>query len=274
MNPTPRVMALQDISGFGRCSMTIALPVLSVMGCQCCPLPTAWLSTHTAFPDNTFLDMTGEARAAAAHWRALKLSFDGIYSGFLGSEEQLGLVARCIADFRGAETVVLVDPVMGDHGKVYRTYTPALCAGMAGLAELADVITPNLTEAALLLGLSPDARPSGPRELEEWALRLSMGGRRQVALTGVSPQPGLTGALCLSGEAPEWVTCPEVPAACHGTGDLFASVLLGGLLKGENLAAAARRAVEFSALCIRRTMDAGTPPLYGVEFEGLLNRLV
>jgi len=273
MNPTPRVILLQDISGFGRCSATIALPVLSAMGCQCCPLPTAYLSTHTAFPENTFLDMTGAVEEAAAHWKSLELRFDGIYSGFLGSERQVELALRCLSDFRGAETVTLIDPVMGDHGKTYRTCTPALCAGMARLASQAGLITPNLTEAALLLGLAPDARPAGPRELEDWAARLSLDGRRQVVVTGAGPEPGLTGALCLDGRGPVWVSAPREPARLHGTGDLFASVLLGGLLRRKPLPAAVRKAVDFTALCVRHTAQAGTPPLYGVEFEGLLGEL-
>ena len=274
MLPTPRAMVLQDISGFGRCSMTIALPVLAAMGCQCCPLPTAYLSTHTAFEGNTFLDMTGAVAGAAAHWKAMGLTFDGIYSGFLGSERQLELVFRCISDFQGPETVTLVDPVLGDHGKAYRTCTPALCAGMAGLAARAQVITPNLTEAAILLGLAPEVRPSGPAEVESWAARLSSDGKRQVVITGVSPEPGLTGALCLSPAGLQWVTAPQVPAQFHGTGDLFASVLLGGLLRQAPLAAATRRAVDFTALCVRHTMEAATPPKYGVEFEGLLGYLL
>jgi pyridoxine kinase len=267
-------MVLQDISGFGRCSMTIALPVLSAMGCQCCPLPTAYLSTHTGFDGNTFLDMTQAVEDAAAHWKAMELDFDGIYSGFLGSERQVELVARCLSDFQGRETVILIDPVMGDHGKLYRTYTPALCAGMSDLAAKAQVITPNLTEAALLLGLAPNARPNGPKELEAWAARLSLDGHRQVVITGVSPEPGLTGALCLDGQGLSWVTCPEEPVQFHGTGDLFASVLLGSLLRRNPLTIAARQAVNFTALCIRHTAEAATPPAYGVEFEGLLGQLL
>ena len=156
---TPRVAAIHDMSGFGRCSLTVAIPVLSAMGVQCCPLPTAFLSTHTGgFTGFTFLDMTEEMPKIAAHWQSLNLRFDAIYSGFLASERQIGIVSDFVRTFRRPDTLVVIDPVMGDDGKAYQTYTPALCSGMARLAELADVITPNLTEAAFLLGRSYDHR--------------------------------------------------------------------------------------------------------------------
>ena len=140
------------MSGYGRCSLTVAIPILSAMGIQCCPLPTAFLSTHTGgFTDFTFLDMTDEMPKIARHWKSLGLRFDAVY-GFLGSARQITIVEDFIRDFRG-DGVVVVDPVMGDGGEVYRTYTPEMCAGMAQLARQADVITPNLTEAALLLGV-------------------------------------------------------------------------------------------------------------------------
>ena len=158
---TPCVAAIHDMSGFGRCSLTVAIPILSAMGVQCCPLPTAFLSTHTGgFEGFTFLDMTDEMPKAARHWKSLGLHFSAVYSGFLGSARQITIVADIIRDFRG-DGVVVVDPVMGDGGAVYRTYTPEMCAGMTHLAEQADVITPNLTEAALLLGIPYEKLPTG-----------------------------------------------------------------------------------------------------------------
>ena len=152
--PTPRVAAIHDMSGFGRCSLTVAIPVLSAMGVQCCPLPTAYLSTHTGgFTGYTFLDMTDELPKTAAHWAELGIHFDAVYTGFMGSEAQMDLAADFVRTFRrDRSTIFICDPVMGDHGKIYKTYTPAMCAGMTRLVELADVIVPNLTEAAVLLG--------------------------------------------------------------------------------------------------------------------------
>ena len=144
---TPRVAAIHDMSGFGRCSLTVAIPILSAMGVQCCPLPTAFLSTHTGgFEGFTFLDMTDEMSKVADHWASLGLTFQAVYSGFLGSERQIGVVENFICRFRGPDTVVVVDPVMGDYGRVYQTYTAAMCSGMARLAELADVIVTPGTE--------------------------------------------------------------------------------------------------------------------------------
>lgn len=195
--PTPRIAAIHDLSGFGRCSLTVILPILSAMGLQCCPVPTAFLSTHTGgFEGFTFLDMTEEMPKVANHWNTLGLDFQAIYSGFLGSERQIHIVEDFIRTFRRKDTVVVVDPVMGDHGEVYKTYTPAMCAGMAQLAAQADVITPNLTEAALLLGIPYETLSADEAGCRSIAEQLSMDGRRSVVLTGASTAPDRTGAVC------------------------------------------------------------------------------
>lgn len=269
---TPRVAAIHDLSGFGRCSLTVAIPVLSAMGVQCCPLPTAFLSTHTGgFEGFTFLDMTDEMPKVAAHWHSLGLRFDAIYSGFLGSERQIAMVEEFFTVFRRRSTVVVVDPVMGDGGKIYRTYTPAMCAGMARLAERADIITPNYTEAALLLGVPYEALPT-PEETVE---RLSMDGRRSVVLTGVSLRPGQTGAMCFDAATgrTEPVQTAFVAHEFHGTGDVFASVLTGALMRGRCLAEAAAQAAEFVRACAERTAEEGTSVREGVDFEPLLGLL-
>jgi len=280
---TPRAAVIHDLSGFGRCSLTEVIPILSVMGIQCCPLPTAFLSTHTGgFTGFTFLDMTEELPRVSAHWKSLSLQFQAIYSGFLGSERQIGIVADFIRDFRGPNTLVVVDPVMGDDGKAYQTYTPAMCSGMARLAELADVITPNLTEAAFLLGRDYGDLLNGGRALhDEAALRrlaedLSLGGKRSVALTGAALAPGQTGAMCFdarTGEA-EAVQAEFVAHPLHGTGDIFASVLTGALVRGESLRQGAALAVDFIHACAVRTVAQGLSLREGVDFEPLLGRLI
>ena len=273
---TPRVAAIHDLSGFGRCSLTVALPILSAMGVQCCPLPTAFLSTHTGgFEGFTFLDMTDEMPKVAAHWKTLDLGFQAIYSGFLGSERQIGIVENFIRDFRRENTVVVVDPVMGDHGAVYQTYTPAMCTGTARLAEMADVITPNLTESALLLGVRYDELPTGEAGCREIVERLSLDGRRSVVLTGAVTAPELTGAACfdaVSGRT-DLIQTQRVPREFHGTGDVFASVLTGALVREETLPEAVRQAVEFVRACAQATARAGLPMREGVEFEPLLGLL-
>ena len=273
---TPRVAAIHDMSGFGRCSLTVAIPILSAMGIQCCPLPTAFLSTHTGgFEGFTFLDMTDELPKVAAHWKSLGLGFQAVYSGFLGSERQIVIVEEFLRDFRGADTIAVIDPVMGDHGAVYQTYTPAMCAGMARLAELADVITPNLTEAALLLDIPYGELPVGEAGCREIVERLSLDGRRSVVLTGASTAPDLTGAMCFDARTgrTEAVQTRRVPQEFHGTGDVFASVLTGALVQGATLPDAARQAVDFVRACAERTARAGIPMREGVEFEPLLGLL-
>jgi len=270
---TPRIAAIHDLSCFGRCSLTIALPVLSAMGCQCCPLPTALLSAHTGFPGNTFLDLTAEMGRIADHWTAMDLQFGAIYSGFLGSADQVDTVARFFSTFKKSSTAVIVDPVMGDHGTAYRTCTPELCRGMRVLAENSDVITPNLTEAALLL----DRPYEEIRQADAYEVvrRLSLGGRRSVVLTGYSSEPGQTGTLCFdrdSGES-KAVQTPREPQDFSGTGDLFASVLAGGVAKGVPLFQAAQAAADFVRDCIARTLAEGLTEQDGVDFEPLLGQL-
>ena len=270
---TPRIAAIHDLSCFGRCSLTIALPVLSAMGCQCCPLPTALLSAHTGFPGNTFLDLTVEMGRIADPWAAMDLQFDAIYSGFLGSADQVDTVARFFDTFKKSDTAVIVDPVMGDHGTAYRTCTPELCRGMRVLAENSDVITPNLTEAALLLDRPyEEIRQANAYEVVR---RLSLGGRRSVVLTGYSSEPGQTGTLCFdrdSGES-KAVQTPREPQDFSGTGDLFASVLAGGVAKGVPLFQAAQAAADFVRDCIARTLAEGLTEQDGVDFEPLLGQL-
>ena len=273
---TPRVAAIHDMSGFGRCSLTVAIPVLSAMGLQCCPLPTAFLSTHTGgFEGFSFLDMTDEMPRVADHWKTMDMDFKCIYSGFLGSERQIEIVSEFIRDFRQKDTVVVVDPVMGDHGAVYQTYTPAMCEGMVHLAEQADVIVPNLTEAALLLGIPYGELPTGETGCREIVEQLSLEGRRSVVLTGASAAPDLTGAMCFDAKSgqTENIQVSRVPREFYGTGDVFASVLAGALVKGTALPEATRQAVEFVRACAERTAEQNLPIREGVDFEPLLGLL-
>lgn len=273
---TPRVAAIHDMSGFGRCSLTVAIPVLSAMGVQCCPLPTAFLSSHTGgFTGFTFLDMTEEMPKVAAHWQELDLRFHAIYSGFLASERQIGIVSDFIRTFRRSDTLVVIDPVMGDDGKAYQTYTSALCSGMTHLAELADVITPNLTEAAFLLGRPYDQLPQEEAGLQELVRELGLHGRRSVVLTGVSLSPGKTGAMCFDAKTSRTETV-QVDMIAHpllGTGDIFASVLTGALVRGDTLFSAAAQAADFVRACAVHTAAQDLPLREGVDFEPMLGLL-
>ena len=270
-----KIAAINDLSGYGRCALTVAIPVISHMRLQCCPVPTSILSNHTGYSEYFFDDYSDRLPAYIAMWKKLDLHFDGIMSGFLGSKEQIGIVEDFIRDFRREDTVVVVDPVMGDHGDVYQTYTPGMCAGTARLAEQADVITPNLTEAALLLGVPYHDLPAGEAGCREIVERLSLDGRRSVVLTGASGAPDLTGAMCLDARTGhvEAVQTRRVPQEFHGTGDVFASVLTGALVRGKSLTDAAREAVEFVRACAERTAQVQLPMREGVDFEPLLGLL-
>lgn len=274
---TPRIAAIHDLSCFGRCALTIVMPVLSAMGTQCCPLPTALLSTHTGgFQGNTFLDLTNQMAPVAAHWRAEGVAFDGIYTGFMSSVEQMARTAEFIRSFRRPGCPVLIDPVMGDNGRTYRTYTPEMCRAMAELAAEADVIAPNRTEAALLVGEDyENLRLDGEADCRKWCESLSLGGRRSVVLTGVSLAEDAVGAACFDRDrgTTEIVTAPLVEGQFHGTGDLFASVLAGGLARGWSLTEAAGLAAEFTSQCVRRTWEENAPRREGLDFEPLLWRL-
>lgn len=275
----PHVAAVHDLSGLGRCSLGIVLPVLSAMGCWCSSIPTAYLSASTIFPPSdrfVFRDLTGEMEGSVQHWKELGTSFDALYSGFVGSAQQIGVLRTLLETFRGGDTLVMVDPVMGDWGKRYRTYTQQMCDRMCELAELADVITPNLTEAAILLGEDYTSVPTTRSGLEEWLKRLSLEGRRSVILTGIHPQVDRVGAACYERETGRIsLACAhEEPAQFPGTGDLFSSVALGRLLAGATLEEATALAVEFVQRCACFTLELGLPIPEGVQFESLLHELM
>lgn len=276
MRQTPRVAAIHDLSGFGRCSLTVVEPTLSAMGVQCCPAPTAYLSTHPGgFAGYRTWDMTPQLSATLDHWAALRLKFEGVYSGFLALPEQAQLCARAIEKLKAQGGAAVVDPVMGDHGKRYAVCSQELCRAQAWLCRSADVITPNLTEAALLLSGAPEEGENGGKAGLALAERLSKAFGCAVVLTGVTAAPDLLGAACCEGRGGRSYLVMEerAPGAYHGAGDLFAAVLTGGLVKGGTLEAAARRAARFTAQCIRHTAAQKTPEREGLDFEPLLQEL-
>lgn len=272
-----QIIAVHDLSGFGKCSLGIVIPTLAAMGVRACALPTAYLSAHTAFPPcehSVFLDLTAQMEATLAHWSELHAQFDGFYSGFLGAPEQMEILERCLSTQRRDGFLAMVDPVMGDGGKPYRTYTPQLCRKMAELTAHADVITPNLTEAAILL--NEDYDPSPDREKAAgWLRRLSIDGRRSVIITGLSLSPDTLGAGCLDRETgiTDFAQAPLAHGTFSGTGDLFASVAFGKLLAGESLPAATQAAVSFVSLAANATLERGGDPVEGADFEPLLHLL-
>ena len=242
-----QVLAIHDVSCVGRCSLTVALPVLSAAGLHTSVLPTALLSTHTGeFTGYFCLDLTGEMEKIFTHFQTLPLRFDGLYSGFLGSWEQIALVGQVFSFYKAQRPLVLVDPVMADHGRLYATYTEQMARGMGDLCRQADVIVPNLTEAAILLEESYQEHPSGAqveRMLRDLHRRY---GCRQVVLTGVERE-GLLGAAAYDAQTGRFSFTgkPTLPGIFYGTGDVLASALLAGLLRDKPLEAAVELAVSF-----------------------------
>ncbi len=272
-----RVAAIHDLSGFGGGSLSAVIPILSAMGIQVCSLPTAILSTHTGgFPDFHFRDLTDDMRLIVSHWRRLSLSFAAIYSGFLGSAEQIDIVRDFIRDFRGPDTLVVVDPVLGDDGKLYDTMCEDMVAGMRSLVASADVITPNITEAGLLLGEPSLPAPSGTEEIKAWTRALADLGPRCVIVTSVPADFGRgTSVVAFDREAGRFwkVACPYIPACYPGTGDIFASVISGSLLQGDSLPLSLDRAVQFVSMAIRTTFGHNFPEREGVFLERVLPSL-
>lgn len=269
-----RVAAIHDLSGVGRCSLSVILPTMSVMGIQVCPVPTALLSTHTnGFGDVVLKDMTDYLPEALRHYISAEIDFDCIYSGFLASETQVSHCLEFMDKFGKALRVV--DPVMGDSGKRYRTYDDNLCRRMGELVAVADIITPNLTEAAILLGISYPAAPLTVGELKQMLVKLSMKGPKTVVITSVTMADG---GICNAGFDSEhnafWrVPYEMIPKSYPGTGDIFASVLTGGLLLGDSLPIAMTRATAFCEYAIKTTFGYGAPVREGVMLEKCLPML-
>lgn len=275
-NIVPRVAAIHDLSGFGRSSLTVIMPVLSTMGVQVCPLPTAVLSTHSAFSDFHFRDLTDDMDPIIDHWKRLSLRFDAVYSGYMGSAKQIDIVRGFIRDFQHDELLIVVDPVLGDNGKLYRSFSVDRIEKMKGLVCDANVITPNLTEAALLLD-EPYTENLDEAQLKDWARRLSAFGPQTVIITSapVADKRGKTSVVAYnSTDNRYWkVVCDYLPANYPGTGDAFASVITGSLLQGDSLPIAIDRAVQFISIAVRATFGYNYLPSEGILLEKVLSSL-
>lgn len=272
-----RVAAIHDISGFGKCSLTVALPILSAAGIEASLMPTAVLSTHTGgFTGYTFRDLTNDLRPFANHWKSLGLNFDAIYSGYLGSFEQLQIVGEVIDMFKTNNNIVLIDPVMADNGELYGAFTPDFVAGMAKLCAKADIITPNITEAAVMLGQTYRDGPYEKAYIEKLLHGLAELGPRCIVLTGVCFDGDNIGAASYDNTSGKvhYELSGRIDGFYHGTGDVFASVLLAGLLNGLDIDKASQLAVDFTQGSIVRTSAAGNDQRFGVNFEAGLPQLI
>lgn len=276
-NVIPKIAAIHDLSGFGRCSLTVIIPILSAMGMQVCPMPTAVLSTHTGgFEGYTFVDLTEHLESYYNHWKNLDLQFKCIYSGFLGSEKQINIVENFIADFQMENQLIVIDPVLGDDGKLYDTFDSDMVQSMKKLIKHAHIITPNITEAALLLD-KDYPNDIDDNEIKKWLISLSKQGPKTVIITSVPDNISKKNTAVVAYDSQSsmfWkVSCDYVPASYPGTGDIFTSVLTGSLLQGDSLPIALDRSVQFLSMAIRSTFGYQYPVREGLLIERILETL-
>ncbi len=267
-----RILTIQDVSCVGKCSLTVALPVISAAQVEACVLPTAVLSTHTMFKHYTFVDLTDEIVPTVECWKQEGITFDAIYTGYLGSFQQMEIIENLVDDFRTDDSFFFLDPVLGDAGRLYARFDQKFVDRMALFCSKADVITPNMTEATAMLHI-PYVEPCFSEEFVKDVLRrLADLGPKIVALTGVQYQKGKIGVAGFDSTQNEFFTYlhDEYPGRYHGTGDLFASAAVAALARGRSIPDSFRIAAEFTADSIRYTNANPNPRSYGVDFENAL----
>ena len=263
-----RIMTVQDVSCVGKCSLTVALPIISSAGVECGVMPTAVLSTHTAFPKFTFCDLTDEIEPISDTLSELGIDFDAIYTGYLGSERQLALVDKFFTDFGGENTLIVIDPVMADNGVLYKGFTEEFAEKMAELCKRADLIIPNLTEASYMLGF--EYNPDYDENYIKYVLKkLTDIGAKRAALTGIQLEEGKIGVYLYDSTNNTYYSYfnEYLPVSYHGTGDIFASATVGALMRGMSYEESLSLAVDFTLECMKKTMGDENRRFYGVNFE-------
>ncbi|MDD3859467.1 MAG: pyridoxamine kinase [Bacteroidales bacterium] len=275
-SPVKQILAIHDISGYGRTSLSVVIPILSTMGVKVCSLPTALLSSHSQYQDYYFVDLTEHMTAILEHWKKLKTSFDVIYSGFLGSHKQICIVEDIIKTFGTKEGFVVIDPVLGDNGKLYKSISEQIVVEMRALIKNANIITPNLTELFFLLGQDYDMKIS-EQKIKEMMLKLADAGPEIVVVTSAPDTNARRKFSVLAYNKNEnrfWkVPIDYIPADFPGTGDCFTSVLTGALMQGDSLPIALDRAVSFISYGVRATFGYKHDQNEGILLEKILDRL-
>ncbi len=270
-----RVLAIHDISCVGKCSLTVALPIISAAGIETSVLPTAVLSTHTGgFTGFTFRDLTNDIKPIVDHWKTLNLNIDGIYTGYLGSFEQLDLVSNIFDELSNRNTLKIVDPVMADNGKLYSSFDKEFPKGMKKLCSKANIIIPNITEACLMLDIEYKEGPYTEFYIENILSKLALLGPDRIVLTGVSFDEEYIGAATYDNGRISYYFAKKIPGYYHGTGDVFGSALVGAILNNKSLPEAAEIAVDFVVESINLTYNAKTDIKYGVNFEACLANFI
>ena len=270
-----RILTIQDISCLGKCSLTVALPIISAMGVEATILPTAVLSTHTMFPDFTVKDLTDQLVPITEHWKSQNIKFDAIYTGYLGSAEEIEIAKKIFKDFGGDDTFIFIDPVMADNGKLYPAFDMEYAKLNASLCGEADIIVPNLTEACFMT--DTEYKEDYDREyIEELLGKLAKLGAKKVVLTGIAFNEGKTGVYGLDKVTGEKIVYENdrLDASYHGTGDIFASVSVAAITRGLSLGDAFKIAADYTAKTIETTLENPSKPWYGVDFESTIPYLV
>ena len=271
-NQQKKIAVINDFCGFGRCSLTVSLPVISALKVQCCPVPTSVFSNHTAYDSFFYTDYTAHMDAYIEEWKKLGLTFDGILTGFLGSPEQTEIVRRFLEYFKSAGTVTVVDPVMGDEGKLYSTYSPELAKQMKALLPFADILTPNLTEACILTD-TPYRADMEPRELLAVCEKLSKMGPKKIVISGLEKEDWLINFVYEEGKEPVKVAGPKIGPSRAGTGDVFSSIIAADAVNGVSFLASVRHAAVFIAKVLTRAVELEIPTTDGVCFEEFLTEI-
>ncbi len=275
-NIVPKIAAVHDMSGYGRCSLTVILPIISALGCQVCPLPTAILSNHSEYKDFYFYDCTEHLEKYYENWELNNLSFDCLYSGFLGSEKQIDIIIDILRKMKLKNTTLaVVDPVMGDHGKVYKTYTAEMVKKMSHLVAHADIITPNLTEACILLNEEYTDEKLSIDSVKSYLKKLSEIGPNFVIITSIHTTDGIHANMCYDKENNKYYMIPYevVNIKFPGTGDLFTSLFVGYLYRGYNVPQAIEKASRFVTSAVKVTIDEKSDRKNGVSFEKIISKL-
>lgn len=271
-----RILTVQDISCVGKCSLTVALPIISAMGVEAAVLPTAVLSTHTQFSGFTFRDLTDDMIPIADHWKKEKIDFSAIYTGYLGSEKQIDIVAGIFDDFGEKDTKIVVDPAMADNGVLYKGFKPEFPSAMFRLCGKADVILPNITEASFMLGVDYPGENYDESYIRKMLVDLTKSGAKTAALTGVSFEKDKLGVMSYDSVTGKYFSyfSDRLPASFHGTGDIFASAFTGALARGNSVERSLEIAVDYTVKCIELTLNDKHPAWYGVNFEEAIPYLV
>lgn len=271
-NRQKKIALINDFTGFGRCSIAVQLPIISALKVQCCSIPTSIFSNHTGFPENYHTDFTKDMVPYMDMWKKLDLQFEGICSGFLGSAEQIHFVSKFIDEFKTDKTVIIVDPVMGDYGKAYATYTKEMCDNMFRLVQKADIVTPNVTEACILTGV-PYKDKWTTKELVAMAEKLVELGPSKVVITGISQKTYVSNLCYEKDKGYQMIKVHKVGTSRSGTGDIFAAIVAADAVRGVDFAVSVRKASHFIKKCILKSLELDIPITDGVCFEEVMYSL-